>query len=71
MQLVVLLLRELPYLVVSGIIVFWYFYQVIAGIVRIVRKLLGGKGGDHGYNVIQSWKCSVRNQTISLSQYLT
>ena len=38
LQIAVDIFRDLPYLAVNGIIVFWYLYQVIAGTRRFIRK---------------------------------
>ena len=40
-----LLFSDLPIFIVGGLIVIWYIYQVVAGIVRHIRTNL--TGGDH------------------------
>ena len=44
-QFVLLLFADLPVFIVGGLIVIWYIYQVVAGIVRHIRTNLAG--GDH------------------------
>ena len=44
MQFVVLLFSDLPVFIVGGYIVIWYIFQVVAGIVRYIRKTLTGGG---------------------------
>ena len=41
-QFAIVFLRDLPYLIVSGLIVIWYLYQVIVGTIKCVQ----GTGDD-------------------------
>ena len=48
-QFVVLLFWDLPVIIVGGLIVIWYIYQVVAGMVRNIRiNLTGGNRKQFG-----------------------
>ena len=44
MQFVTLLFSDLPFIIMGGLMVIWYIYQVVAGIVRRIRTTPIGGG---------------------------
>ena len=41
-QTVLQVILRIPIHIVSGIVIIWYFYQVVAGIVKSIRRLSKG-----------------------------
>ena len=68
-QFIVNLLRNLPLLVVSGIIVLWYLYQVVVGTVRLVHQVAGSGRDDFKAYVIKSLRYNVRHQIYAFYRY--